>query len=156
MKHTNEFVLTQADKNIKMPDNTTPNTHERNLSQAMLKGFRMSCPRCGCAPLFKGYLKVRHSCPSCEQELYHHRADDGPAYLTILIVAHLIAPVILFLFVTYRPDPLVLASVISVGTIALSLWLLPRLKGIIIAIQWAKEMHGFDRNFRGTHSHSEE
>ena len=33
-----------------------------------------------------------------------------------------------------------------VATVALSLFLLPRLKGVMIAIQWAKRMHGFGRD----------
>jgi uncharacterized protein (DUF983 family) len=53
------------------------------------------------------------------------------------------APLILIAFTHYRPDPLVLASVFSVGTVGLSLWLLPRLKGVMVAIQWARRMHGF-------------
>ena len=93
--------------------------------------------------MLRGYLKVRDTCPVCGEELYHQRADDGPAYLTILIVGHLMAPLLLYIFVEYRPDPLVLASAFCVGTVALSLFLLPRLKGVMIAIQWAKRMHGF-------------
>jgi len=30
-----------------------------------------------------------------------------------------------------------------VGCTALSLYLLPRLKGVIVGLQWAKRMHGF-------------
>ena len=41
------------------------------------------------------------------------------------------------------PEPLVLAVVFSVGCVALSLYLLPRLKGMIVGLQWAKRMHGF-------------
>jgi uncharacterized protein (DUF983 family) len=33
--------------------------------------------------------------------------------------------------------------VFATGCVALSLFLLPRLKGVIVAIQWAKRMHGF-------------
>ncbi len=93
--------------------------------------------------MLSGYLKVRESCPVCGEVLLHHRADDGPAYLTILIVGHVMAPLILWAFVHYRPEPLVLFSIFSVGTIALSLYLLPRLKGAMVALQWAKRMHGF-------------
>lgn len=93
--------------------------------------------------MMRGYLKVRESCPVCGEQLHHHRADDGPAYLTILIVGHLMAPLLLIIFTRYRPDPLVLAAVFSVGTVALSLYLLPRLKGALVALQWAKRMHGF-------------
>jgi uncharacterized protein (DUF983 family) len=49
----------------------------------------------------------------------------------------------LYVFVTYRPEPLHLALGLSAVAIALSLYLLPRLKGAIIALQWAKRMHGF-------------
>jgi uncharacterized protein (DUF983 family) len=93
--------------------------------------------------MFCGYLKVRDTCPVCHEELCHHRADDGPAYLTILIVGHLMAPIILWTFTALRPDPLVLAAIFTVGCVALSLYLLPRLKGTLVALQWAKRMHGF-------------
>jgi uncharacterized protein (DUF983 family) len=93
--------------------------------------------------MLRGYLTVRESCPVCGEALHHQRADDGPAYLTILIVGHLMAPAILWAFVAYRPDPWVLASVFTVSTVGLSLFLLPRLKGALVGLQWAKRMHGF-------------
>ncbi|TNF23312.1 MAG: DUF983 domain-containing protein [Rhodobacteraceae bacterium] len=117
----------------------------RALGPALWKGWRRKCPRCGNGPLLSGYLKVRKSCLVCREEFHHHRADDGPAYLTILIVGHLMAPLLLASFVTWRPEPLVLFTVFSVGTIGLSLYLLPRLKGAIVAFQWARLMHGFSR-----------
>ena len=120
--------------------NTPP---ERLVKPALLRGWRRKCPNCGSGPLLSGYLKVRDICPTCEQELHHHRADDGPAYLTILIVGHLMAPVIHVMYTQLRPNPLIMASVLSVGCVALSLYLLPRLKGAIVGYQWAKRMHGF-------------
>ena len=116
---------------------------DRPLRPAMLKGWRRKCPNCGKGPLLSGYLKVRSSCSVCKQDLHHHRADDGPAYLTILIVGHLMAPLLHIVFTTWRPEPLVLFSIFAVGCIALSLYLLPRLKGVIVAIQWSRYMHGF-------------
>ncbi|MBD3766179.1 MAG: DUF983 domain-containing protein [Rhodobacterales bacterium] len=116
---------------------------ERPLFPALVRGWCLRCPGCGSGPLLRGYLKVRDTCPVCGEELYHQRADDGPAYLTILLVGHLMAPLILWVFIEFRPDPLTLASVFSVGTVALSLFLLPRLKGAMIGLQWAKRMHGF-------------
>lgn len=119
---------------------------ERPARQAILRGWRGRCPCCGAGPILRGYLKVRDTCPACGQALHHHRADDGPAYLTILIVGHVMAPLLLYVFTTYRPDPMTLAALFSVGTVALSLYLLPRLKGAMIGLQWAKRMHGFGRN----------
>ncbi len=116
---------------------------ERELWPALFKGWRRKCPRCGNGPVLKGYLKVRQSCPVCHQEFHHHRADDGPAYLTILIVGHLMAPLLHIAFVTWRPEPLVLFTIFAIGTVALSLYLLPRLKGALIAFQWARMMNGF-------------
>ncbi|WP_095590315.1 DUF983 domain-containing protein [Actibacterium ureilyticum] len=116
---------------------------ERPLRPAILRGWRRQCPKCGAGPMLQGYLKVRDNCPVCHEELHHHRADDGPAYFTILIVGHLLAPVMLTAFTIYRPDPLVLGTCLAVGAVAVSLYLLPRLKGALVALQWAKRMHGF-------------
>lgn len=116
---------------------------EREMRPALLRGWKRRCPSCGGGPMMKGYLKVRDECPVCGEELYHHRADDGPAYLTILIVGHLMAPLLGFAFIEFRPDPLVLIAIFATGTVALSLYLLPRFKGAIVAFQWAKRMNGF-------------
>ena len=121
----------------------TDGGQDRPMRPAMFRGWRRKCPNCGSGPLLSGYLKVRDTCTVCDEPLHHHRADDGPAYLTILFVGHLMAPLILIAFVKYRPEPIVLASIFTVGCVALSLYLLPRLKGVIVAIQWAKRMHGF-------------
>ena len=94
--------------------------------------------------MLKGYLKVRDHCPVCKEDLHHHRADDGPAYLTILIVGHLMAPLLHVAFVHWRPEPLILFTIFAVGCVGLSLYLLPRMKGGVVAFQWARRMHGFE------------
>jgi uncharacterized protein (DUF983 family) len=116
---------------------------DRLVKPALLRGWRRRCPNCGAGPMMRGYLKVRDSCPVCGEELHHHRADDGPAYMTILIVGHLLAPVLMFVYTKWRPEPLEMAVGFTLGTVALSLYLLPRLKGALVALQWAKRMHGF-------------
>lgn len=119
---------------------------ERLLRPALLRGWRRKCPNCGKGELLKGYLKVNDTCTVCREELHHHRADDGPAYLTILIVGHIIMPLLHIVFVHYRPDPLTLLTIFAVGSVALSLYLLPRLKGAVIGFQWARQMGGFGKN----------
>ena len=118
-------------------------TDDRPTKPAVIRGLRQRCPSCGEGHLFTRYLKVADTCPSCNEELFHHRADDGPAYLTILIVGHLMAPALIWAFTEFRPDPMVLASTFTVGCVGLSLYLLPRLKGAIVGLQWAKRLHGF-------------
>jgi len=127
-------------------DPASPGAEEpRELMPALVRGWRCKCPNCGTGPLLRGYLKVNDTCQVCRQELHHHRADDGPAYLTILIVGHLMAPLLLFVFETWRPEPLVLFSIFAVGCVALSLYLLPRLKGAIVGYQWARQLYGFGK-----------
>ena len=116
---------------------------ERELLPAARKGWRRKCPKCGQGALMDGYLKIRQSCSNCGTDLHHHRADDGPAYLTILIVGHMIMPLLHYTFVKWRPDPYILLAIFGVGCIVLSLYLLPRLKGVVVAFQWARYMHGF-------------
>ncbi|MEM9550482.1 MAG: DUF983 domain-containing protein [Pseudomonadota bacterium] len=121
----------------------TQTEEQRPLWPALARGYRCKCPKCGNGPLLRGYLKLNTTCPVCREDLSPARADDGPAYLTILIVGHLMAPLLHFAFVTWRPDPLILFTIFAVGCVALSLYLLPRLKGVVVGFQWARRMHGF-------------
>jgi uncharacterized protein (DUF983 family) len=116
---------------------------ERDTRAALLHGWARRCPACGKGAMMDGYLTVRNACPACGTELFHHRADDGPAWATILITGHLMAPLMLIVFTAFRPPGWVLALGFSAVFVALSLWLLPRLKGAFVALQWAKRMHGF-------------
>ena len=116
---------------------------DRLVKPALRRGWRRRCPNCGAGPMMRGYLKVRDACPVCGEALHHQRADDGPAYMTILIVGHLLAPLLLIVYTKWRPDPVTMAVGFTLGTVALSLYLLPRLKGALVALQWAKRMHGF-------------
>ena len=116
---------------------------ERDFWPAVRRGWGQRCPACGEAALFDAYLHVRDVCPACGTELHHHRADDGPAWATILITGKILAPLMLFVFVAFRPQAWAMALGFSAVFVALSLWLLPRLKGAFVAVQWAKRMHGF-------------
>lgn len=117
----------------------------RDVRTALLRGWRRRCPACGEGALMDGFLTVADGCPACGTELHHHRADDGPAWATMLVTGHLMAPLMLMVFLAFRPQAWVMALGFSVVFVALSLWLLPRLKGMFVGLQWAKRMHGFGR-----------
>jgi uncharacterized protein (DUF983 family) len=129
---------------------TNPASTDRPLKPAILRGVRLKCPNCGAGPLMKSFLKTRDTCAVCGEELFHHRADDGPAYLTIMVSGHLLAPMLLIVFTTFRPDPLLMAIGFVSVFVTLALFLLPRFKGLFVAIQWAKRMHGFQLD--GSHN----
>ena len=118
---------------------------ERSSMQAMTRGFHGKCPACGEGSLFKSYLKVADTCPKCGEELHHQRADDAPAYFTMFIIGHIIVGAVMTVESHFEP-PLWVHAVIWLPLLTLmSLWLLPRIKGILIGLQWAKRMHGFDQ-----------
>lgn len=112
---------------------------------ALKRGLRMRCPNCGIGKMFYAYLKVNDYCPNCGEALYHQRADDAPPYVTIFIVAHVVGTMMLT-WETYWPDsPIWLHILIwPTVTVLLSLWLLPHIKGALVAYQWAFRMHGFE------------
>ena len=117
---------------------------ERPLKPALLRGWRRRCPHCGGGELFEGYLKVRDGCDICGEELRHHRADDAPAWLTMIVVGHLLAPLMLFSFEVFTLPTWAHAVIWPMVAMTLVVILLPRIKGGIVAFQWAHRMHGFD------------
>ena len=109
----------------------------------MWRGFSGHCPNCNHGNLFRKYLKVQDNCPNCGEALHHHRADDAPAYFTILIVGHILVPIALYVQTKWSPDVSWLLGIGIPAIIVSCLLLLPRIKGALVAFQWARHMHGF-------------
>lgn len=111
---------------------------------AIKRGLHGRCPNCGEGRIFRAFLKVGDSCPACGEALHHHRADDLPAYLVIVIVGHIVVPLALAVETRFAPPiPLQLAIYLPL-TLVLSLVLLQPVKGAVVGLQWAFRMHGFD------------
>ena len=116
----------------------------RPVGRAMRRGALCRCPACGEGRLYRAYLKVVDNCARCGEDLRHQRADDAPAYFTIFIVGHfIIAGVLATEFVAPNSPFWVPALFWSALALAWSLWMLPRIKGALIGLQWANRMHGF-------------
>ncbi len=115
----------------------------RDTWQAIWRGLGQRCPACGQGRLYGKYLKVQDACASCKTELHHHRADDAPPYFTMFVVGHIVVAGVLAVEKKFAPSLLVHAALWFPLTIGLSLWLLPRIKGGLIGLQWALHMHGF-------------
>jgi uncharacterized protein (DUF983 family) len=126
-------------------------TDDRPLTPAIWRGVQCKCPACGEGAMLERYLKVRDTCPACGEDLSHQRADDGPAYLTMLVTLKVVTPAMVAAMFAWEWHPAVLFGVFSSLLVVLSLFLLPRFKGMIVAIQWSRRMHGFgdgDRDYR--------
>jgi uncharacterized protein (DUF983 family) len=115
----------------------------RDVRKAVLRGAAQRCPACGKGRIYSAYLKVRDACPACGEELHHQRADDAPPYFTMLITGHVVVGAVLTVETTYAPPIWVHALIWGPLVVALSLLLLPRIKGALIGLQWALGMHGF-------------
>jgi uncharacterized protein (DUF983 family) len=115
----------------------------RDTWQAIWRGLGQRCPACGQGRLYGKYLKVEQACSTCHSELHHHRADDAPPYFTMFIVGHVVVAGVLAVEKKFAPSLLVHVALWFPLTIAMSLWLLPMMKGALIGLQWALRMHGF-------------
>ena len=94
--------------------------------------------------MFGKFLKVADTCDHCGEELHHQRADDAPPYFTMFIVGHIVVPLVLVTEKLWAPPLPVHFVMWTAVTIALTLALLPAVKGAIVGLQWALRMHGFD------------
>ncbi|MBY0563755.1 MAG: DUF983 domain-containing protein [Hyphomonadaceae bacterium] len=100
-------------------------------------GLRQRCPQCGHGEVFEGYLKFRDCCGACGADFGSADSGDGPAVFVILIVGAIVAPLLIVLqFGLNLPGWLALTT--SMGAaVALCVTLLPVLKSLLFALQWA-------------------
>ena len=115
----------------------------RPVFRSMLRGFAFRCPKCGKGQLFNGYLSTAERCGSCNLQLSHHRADDAPPYFTMVIVGHVIVGLVLYAEMVYSPPVWLHMALWLPLTLIMSLALMRPIKGAIIGLQWALQMHGF-------------
>jgi uncharacterized protein (DUF983 family) len=125
---------------------TVPALPRRPAFRSLRRGFCGRCPACGCGRVFRAFLKVADRCSSCSEALWHHQADDAPAYFVMLIVGHLVVPLVLITEIAWSPPYWLHAAIFLPLTAGLAIGLLQPVKGAIVGWQWAKYMHGFDPN----------
>jgi uncharacterized protein (DUF983 family) len=124
----------------------TATGEKRDVWTAIKRGFRGRCPRCGEGRLFCAFLKVASKCSVCDLDFTPHRADDLQAYLVIVIVGHIVVPTALWIETDYSPPVWLQLAIYLPLTLILSLALLQPVKGVVVGMQWALRMHGFDEN----------
>ncbi len=121
------------------------NPEHVDLRHAIWRGARRRCPHCGRGPLFRSYLKQVNACAVCHEEYAHIRADDAPPWLTILVVGHIVVPLIFVVNSRFFWPNWLTMLVWPIVIVALALAILPRAKGIFIAIIWATRAPGSEQ-----------
>jgi uncharacterized protein (DUF983 family) len=131
-----------------MPVIVTTDEHARRaVWPAIKKGIMCRCPHCGEGKLFRKFLKVVDTCPHCGEELHHHRADDAPPYIAMVIVGHLLIGIMVEMETFVHPEPWIYLVTLAPLAVLLPLAMLSSIKGAVVGIQWANYMHGFDPGF---------
>jgi uncharacterized protein (DUF983 family) len=116
---------------------------DRPLWRSMRRGFACKCPNCGEGDLFAEYLKTHDHCEACGEALFHHRADDLPAYLNIFIVGHVVIG-FMMIVMSWKLMGMWTTMFVTIALCLVVAFLLMRpLKGMILGSQWALGMHGF-------------
>ena len=106
------------------------------LKTALWRGVRGRCPNCGRGHIFDRFLKVADRCEACGEEFFHHRADDFPAYIVIVIVGHVICASLLFVELTWSFSDVDEMAVFLPLTLFLAIALIQPVKGAVVALQW--------------------
>lgn len=119
---------------------------QNSLFISLLRGIFCRCPNCGRGKLFKSFLKTHHECVNCKEELFHHQADDMPAYFVITIVGHIVVPMILWCVINYDLEEWQHLAIWTPLSILLAFLLFQPVKGCIINLQWHYFMHDFAKS----------
>jgi len=127
----------------------------RPLWTAIKRGFMGRCPHCGEGKLFSSFLTVAHHCDRCGEEMFHHRADDLPAYLVVVVVGHIIVGAFMGVEATSTLSTWQHLAIWVPLTIIMAVGLLRPTKGAVVGLQWALYMHGFGDETEEVEPHPE-
>jgi len=116
--------------------------HGINLGTAFSRGLRRKCPCCGESSAFRGYVKVVDACVNCQTPLSLYPCDDGPAYVTMLLVGHLVIGPVFLLHIFYQYPVQAVLPVMVVSMALLTLVLLPFVKGAFLSLLWYLGLKG--------------
>lgn len=120
-----------------------PDARPSSIWVALARGAVGRCPSCGSAKLFSRFLKPISDCLVCRQDWTPQQADDFPAYASIFLTGHILAPLIIMLAKDAGLSVgALMAIVVPLATIMIVGFIQP-VKGAIIALQWWFGMHGF-------------
>ena len=110
---------------------------------AAVRALLGRCPCCGQGKLFASYLKQVEHCAICGESFGQIRADDAAPWLTIIIVGHIFLPLAFLVnMAALMPEGAVVLFWASLFAL-LSLLVLPRAKGLFIAILWLTRAPGY-------------
>ncbi len=127
----------------------------RPVWSAIRRGLLFRCPNCGEGKLFRSFLKIVDRCEACGADMHHHRADDLPAYIVVVIVGHIVVSLFMGFEATSNLSTWQDLAIWIPLTILLAVALIRPVKGGVVGLQWALYMHGFGGGDAPAESHPE-
>jgi uncharacterized protein (DUF983 family) len=112
--------------------------------QAAQRAVLGHCPCCGKGALFRAYLKPVENCAACGTNFGAIRSDDAAPWLTIILVGHILLPLAFIVDLSPYMSEWAAMTLWSVLFAGAALAILPRAKGLFIAILWQTHAPGFD------------
>ena len=116
---------------------------------ALMVGWKQICPGCGKEKLYQSYLHPRDECPTCGLALAESNVGDGAVPFVMLISGTLgVLAGFLLMFAWGFAMGWAIAGA-SATVMAVTLYLLPRFKSLLIAFQHvyqAEEARGWDES----------
>ena len=120
---------------------------QRDRWPSMRRGLSGRCPHCGEGHLFKGFLKVVTRIATSAASIFIIIGRTTcPPYIVIFVVGHIVVGGMLSAETQYDWPIWLHVMLGRLLTVVLSLGMLQPVKGVIVALQWAIRMHGFDRH----------
>ncbi len=111
----------------------------RQNGRAIWRGVRNRCPACGKGQLFRAYLKPAETCAACGEDFSSIQAEDGPSWLTILLLGPILLALTFLLIASGVPSVL-LMPILGIPIIGVVLLALPRVKGGFIGALWSLDI----------------
>ncbi len=105
------------------------------MQTSILRGIRCACPACGRGRLYRTYLKPFDKCASCHASIGDIRADDGPSWLTILLLGPFLVLLTLGISRAHY-SPWISYPLLGALILILVIGALPRVKGGFIGALW--------------------
>jgi uncharacterized protein (DUF983 family) len=127
----------------------------RSVWTAVKRGALGRCPHCGEGKLFASFVKTVDHCEVCGEAIHHHRADDLPAYLVVVIVGHVVIGAFMAVEATSTLSTWQHLAIWAPLTVGSALALLRPVKGAVVGLQWSLYMHGFGGETDTVETHPE-
>ena len=99
-------------------------------------GFRGRCPRCGDGRLYSGFLTVAPKCGYCGLDFSFENAGDGAAPFLIMLIGGIGVGLGAWVMLTFNTAIWVPIAITVPVCVILTFVLLPKAKGLLIALQY--------------------